>query len=235
VNEDGFPNGARLTPVPDLFFSEYLQDRLSPLALKVFLHLLWRIHRRPVGHPPAARVSGLAADETLRRGLAQSEDPDAGSALGGALTELEDASLVLTVKSPGDEGPDTWLFVNSEEGRRELERWHEKGSVLTDEPMLAARGSLDRATVFALYEENIGMLTPMMAEELAGAQEKYPDDWLADAFKIAVEHNARSWAYVKGVLERWGRDGREDEADRRGAQAARERDIEGPYSSYVEH
>lgn len=61
--------------------------------------------------------------------------------------------------------------------------------------------------IFALYEQNIGPLTPMLAEKLKDAEEDYPPEWVPEAFKIAIENNARNWAYVKAILERWKVDG----------------------------
>ena len=61
-----------------------------------------------------------------------------------------------------------------------------------------------------LYEQNIGMLTPMIADELRDAERHYPAEWIADAFREAVELNKRSWRYVVRILERWRVEGRKD-------------------------
>ena len=34
--------------------------------------------------------------------------------------------------------------------------------------------------------------------------------WIVDAFQIAVEHNARNWRYIRSILERWAREGKDD-------------------------
>ena len=64
--------------------------------------------------------------------------------------------------------------------------------------------------IFALYEDNIGMLSPIIADELKLAEEAYPHEWIEDAFRRAVVQNKRSWRYVAAILERWEREGRSD-------------------------
>lgn len=63
--------------------------------------------------------------------------------------------------------------------------------------------------VFALYEQNIGMITPMMAEELKEAEKLYPPQWIEEAFKEAVTLNKRSWKYIARILERWASEGKD--------------------------
>jgi DnaD/phage-associated family protein len=63
--------------------------------------------------------------------------------------------------------------------------------------------------VFALYEQNIGMIAPMIAEELKEAEKIYPPQWIEEAFKEAVTLNKRSWRYIARILERWASEGKD--------------------------
>ena len=73
----------------------------------------------------------------------------------------------------------------------------------------AAAGPEARAAgVFQLYEDAIGPVPPALAEELAEAEAEVPGEWLAEAFNQAVARNARSWSYVRTILDRWQREGR---------------------------
>jgi DNA replication protein len=63
--------------------------------------------------------------------------------------------------------------------------------------------------IFAIYEENIGMITPMIAEELKEAEKLYPSQWIEEAFKEAVTLNKRSWKYIARILERWASEGKD--------------------------
>ena len=59
-----------------------------------------------------------------------------------------------------------------------------------------------------MYEDNIGLLTPIIAQELKDAELTYPADWIEDAFREAVSYNKRNWRYVQRILEKWAANGR---------------------------
>ena len=69
--------------------------------------------------------------------------------------------------------------------------------------------------IFAIYEQNIGMLTPMIAEELKEAEKLYPPQWIEEAFREAVTLNKRSWKYIARILERWASEGKDSGEHRR--------------------
>ena len=62
--------------------------------------------------------------------------------------------------------------------------------------------------IFKLYENTVGMLTPMMADELRQAEKDYPAEWLPEAFLKAEKANVRKWTYIRAILENWKTDGR---------------------------
>ena len=63
--------------------------------------------------------------------------------------------------------------------------------------------------IFALYEQNIGIIQPLIAEELKEADKLYPPQWIEEAFKEAVALNKRSWRYIARILERWASEGKD--------------------------
>ena len=67
----------------------------------------------------------------------------------------------------------------------------------------APRIEAERPTVFRLYEQNIGPLTPLVAQRLLDALEVYPAGWIEDAVAEAVGYNKRSWRYISRILENW--------------------------------
>jgi DnaD/phage-associated family protein len=91
----------------------------------------------------------------------------------------------------------------------------------------------ERPNIFRLYEENVGPLTPLMADVLREAEKVYPVNWLEEAFSIAVQRNARSWRFVEAVLKRWKEEGR-DEQDRRDVKKDRRRYDEGEFADFIE-
>lgn len=72
-----------------------------------------------------------------------------------------------------------------------------------------------RPSVFQLYEQNIGPLTPLLAEKIAEALEEYPVEWVQDAIEEAVSYGKRHWRYIQRILERWAAEGRETASTRR--------------------
>ena len=69
--------------------------------------------------------------------------------------------------------------------------------------------------IFTLYEQNIGMITPMIAEELKEAEKLYPPQWIEEAFREAVTLNKRIWRYIARILERWASEGKDSGEHRR--------------------
>jgi len=62
---------------------------------------------------------------------------------------------------------------------------------------------VERPNIFVLYEQNIGLLTPLIADQLKDAADQYPQEWIEAAFREAVQHNKRNWSYISAILRRW--------------------------------
>lgn len=63
------------------------------------------------------------------------------------------------------------------------------------------------ATISTCYEQNIGMLTPKIADELRDLSREYSAEWFSEAVSEACRSNARRLNYVTRILERWKVDG----------------------------
>ncbi len=91
---------------------------------------------------------------------------------------------------------------------------------------------VERSNIFTLYEQNIGALTPLVADMLTGAEKEYPPDWLQEAFEIAVARNVRNWKYVEAILKRWKEKGRDEGKDQQDAVKDFKRYTEGEFSEF---
>ena len=78
-------------------------------------------------------------------------------------------------------------------------------SVLPDE----AAVRIQRPNVFVLYEQNVGTLTPMIAEQLRDMEKSYAPEWINEAFEIAIGSNKRHLRYIQNILKRWETQGRD--------------------------
>ena len=88
--------------------------------------------------------------------------------------------------------------------------------------------------IFALYEQNIGMIAPMIAEELKEAERIYPSQWIEEAFKEAVALNKRSWRYIARILERWTSEGKDSGEYKRDIKTDRpDKYVKGKYGHLV--
>lgn len=76
----------------------------------------------------------------------------------------------------------------------------------------APQVAIDPPNVFRLYEQNIGPLTPIIADHLTLAAGEYPAAWIEDAIGEAVSYNKRNWRYILKILENWRQSGRPAES-----------------------
>jgi DnaD/phage-associated family protein len=68
------------------------------------------------------------------------------------------------------------------------------------------------AQVVKAYEENIGLVTSLIADTLKSAVDDYGAGWTVEAIGIAVKAEKRFWRYVEGILKKWKRDGKDTPA-----------------------
>lgn len=224
----GFPDGpVRMTPLPSPFFSELLPkiDHLG--ELKITLYAFWVFSRQ----------EGLFHYLTL---TAMKKDADLLAALeGGGKSGIQalDESLqravgrgTLVAVRVSDAGEECF-FLNSPHGRAAAEALA-RGEWKPDEIPVGELW-VERPNIFALYEQNIGALTPMLAEILRDAEKEYPAGWIEEALRLAVEHNARSWKYVAAILSRWKKEGKGGKKPP--SEEDRKRYVEGEYADFIEH
>jgi DnaD/phage-associated family protein len=208
----GFPTGdVRYTPLPDQFFSELLPAIGDLAELKVTLHVLWLLHRQK-GYPRYVSGNQLRGDATLLKGL-QKADETALDALERGLEGAVARGTLLQLTTWQRRGIETiadqWYFLNNPEGRRACSEVKEGVLQLDVHIVPSMPSSEERPSIYDLYEQYIGLLSPIMAQELAEATEMYPARWIEQAFEIAVERGVRRWRYVRGILERWRREGKD--------------------------
>jgi DnaD/phage-associated family protein len=229
----GFPDGkTRLTRIPAAFFSEILPQIDHLGELKVTLYIFWFFERQE-SNPRYASLEELVADERLLSALGNS--PEASrAALQDALEQAVQRGTLLSVKTLSSLGTDTYYFLNSPRGRAAV-RTLQNGEWAPPSGARALASLADeRPNVFRLYEENLGPLTPLIAEELQAAEREFPAAWIEDAIRIAVKRNARNWRYVEAILRSWQEKGR-DEEDRRESEKDSRRYIEGEFGDFIKH
>ncbi len=206
----GFVAGSRATVLPTAFFTEVLPGIEDEAELRVTLYLFYALGRRK-GYPRFVTRSELEALAPLAESLAPlpgeiAENLDRG--LG--LAAQRGTFLTLQVER---EGRSDGLFLLNTPGDRRAFQQILSGQLEVGRPLPrpAEPPAPERHNVFQLYEENIGPITPLVAEELREAEQLYPVEWIEEALKEAAVLNKRSWRYAARILERWAMEGRQGE------------------------
>ena len=204
----GFPRRVRVVPVPAPMLGSLLAEIDDLAELKCTLRAIALLSRKR-GHPRFVTLREMQADESLARAI-PTDDGDKTAdlierALGGAVKRGTLAFAI--VGAAASRQP---IFgLNSELDRNALEKLaQEPPEWLKRDTEPPAIHPSERPNVFELYEQNIGILSPMIADALREAEDMYPEEWIQDAVDEAVKQNKRSWRYVSAILERWERDGR---------------------------
>jgi len=217
IGFSGFPDGkVGLTNIPDLFFSELLPIIEDLSELKVTLYAFWSLSQKE-GSVRFLRMADFIGDKLFLDGM--------GSTQSAALKSLEEGIelavargtfLMVTADTP--DGSIELLFLNTEKGRALVDgvisgEW--RPDLEDGQPTTLM---VNRPNIYVVYEQNIGTLTPMIADQLRDAEKTYPYSWIEEAVQLAVENNVRKWSYVSSILERWRQEGKRDGISRRDSQ-----------------
>jgi DNA replication protein len=214
----GFSDSENFSQVPDSFFHRQLKEIDDLAELKVTLYSLWRIEHT----------------EGSFRALCQADfEPEA--------VGLRPEEIALGLEKAVQRGSllraehetEVFYFLNSPRGCAAAESfrrgdWRASNHTRSVPPT-------ERPNIFKLYEENVGPLTPLIADALRDAEETYPPEWLNEAIEIAVKNNKRNLRYVEAILKRWKEEGHAQKQGRRDTEKDRRKYIEGEYADYIEH
>lgn len=204
ANFTGFTSNESFTPIPDTLF--HMLGEIKDLnELKLTLYVIWRIEHME-GAFRQICVSEIIEDEQFMRSSSQ-EDVESG------LTMAVERGILLEVPHPDG----VFYFLNSPRGRASAEAMRQGNWRASGRPSLPPR---EIPNIFKLYEENIGPLTPLIADTLKDAETEYTADWVADAIEHALKQNVRNWKYIDAILRRWKEEGRGEKQNRRNAEAS---------------
>ena len=210
----GFTRDTLYTPVPNPFFGPLLEEIQDQAELKVSLRALWLLHRKR-GWPRMIAQQELLNDVTLTRSFtAAGHDPSEEILRGLRLAVARRTLLIHRIVA--NDAAQQFYLLNTDSNRNALARL-ESGAIIDsveDNENVAENVAIeapqgDKPNIFTMYEENVGMLSPILAEELKEAEDLYPWQWVCDAFEIAVAENKRSWRYIATILRRWAAEGKD--------------------------
>lgn len=194
----GFNKNVQYVPVPAPVFDSILEEITNISELKLMLRIIWliQIYNRK---PPLITEAEIISDKIVSKTIGP---PNVIQEL---ISTLESHGIISSSIKKTDHLK--VIFLNSEKIRNQIM----KSDILLQENQPDPwNGNSDIPNIYLIYEQNIGIITPHIAELLKESENLYPIDWIEDAIKQASVQNKRSWAYVSSILNRWEIEGKDN-------------------------
>ncbi len=233
----GFPDQKMLAViVPDLFFVDLLPqiDDLAELKLTVYFFWLLNEQEGPLRYVRGndmrcdqQLLTSLSVESDLRSPLAALEDALERAVSRNTLirmdVESDNCDERTRLNGQGEHGDENspvaeaerrvedWYFLNTAKGRQSVAairqgKLAELQGIVPEE----ARLHVERPNVFVLYEQNFGLMTAMIADQLRDLERSYPPEWITEAMEIALLNNKRHLNYIRAILRRWETEGKDE-------------------------
>ena len=213
-------------PVPGAFFNDLLPVIENMDELRLTLYAFWYLHGQPA-EPRFMRQSDLLKDARLMQMLGK-DFAEQQSRLQQALDLTVERGSLLRAGYKED----SLYFLHTERGAAAHAGLMQGAWNPDTVDQMPIHLQPERPNIYALYEQNIGPLTPLIAETLLDAENTYPLEWIEDALRMAVIKNVRNWKYVEAILASWKEKGR-DGTNKRSTEENRPRDSEGKFADFI--
>lgn len=199
---DGFPlaDDYAVTRVPNTVLGRVLAGVEDVGVIKLIFRAVWLLERQS-GYPRIISVEQLRTDRVVSVVFGDA------SAFDRALGYAVECGILVRIWVDGVER----LMLNTESARRASTEVGVNGESDEEDGWDSPAVRSVEANAFRAYEENIGVLSPMIRESILSSLEDFTDEEITEAIRIAVENESRSWSFVSGVLRRWAREGVPDE------------------------
>jgi DnaD/phage-associated family protein len=219
VSFAGFPSRTQATAIPNAFFSDVMPLLQGDHEALVVALYAFNVLLKKRGFPRYVTAADLAAEPAMATYFGD-------DTVAAAESGLERLCGFGVLRSLSADGATVLYFLNAPADRRGMDTMRAHGA--TEVPPDLRRAAPRQAGVYQLYEQLVGTVSPLIADELAEAEQLYPREWMERAFREAAAQNARSWRYVSRILERWATEG-PDHAKVDGDAAADDRYFRGRY------
>jgi DnaD/phage-associated family protein len=225
-------SGFSIDPVsislPDEFIQHVLPGVDSLIELKLTLVCIWRMGQMEMTFPYLT-LQELLEDPLVQTCLENNEDMR--QQVEKILQQAANRGVLLIAKNTDD-----WIILlNTPKGRTAYEAIQKGLWTAFDKNEIHVGGTQVRPNIYTLYEQNIGPLTPLIADSLRDMEDTYTAEWIEEAFRIAIEMNKRNLKYINAILNRWQEEGRDERRDRRSAQKGERKYTDGKFSDIIEH
>jgi len=221
-------DSSRMVPVPSQFFSELLALIDNFNEMRVTLFALGFIGQSG-DYANCILMQDFTNDSRLMASLGNNPK-EANASLRDGLEKAVQRGPLLRIAGADTPSQQTYFFLNTPRGRSSAQAL-QRGELTPSTASSAINTTKERPNLFALYEANIGALTPMIAETLKDAEKNYQAEWVEEAMKIAVQNNIRRWRYVEAILKSWKEEGHHG-GDQQNAQEDYRRYVKGKFGQF---
>lgn len=214
--------------IPESFVVEHLQKIKDPDLFKLLLYIFWRFNKTQ-NQVNFINLETILNDEIFCENFGRNAD-EIKERVSELLSLALKMEILIYCHHPEQAKIDLYFYNSSK--NKEIIELIETGDIeikdLKDITLISIRPN-----IFKLYEENIGPLTPLIAETLEDASNNFSEHWIKEAIQIAVENNVRRWNYIKAILDRWQEEGKNARRDQKHTQEDREKYLKGKYSDLI--
>ena len=193
-----FKKNVKYIPIPAPVFNTLLESLSNISEMKLMLRIMWllQVYNRK---PPFITESEIMTDKLISKLIGTPHK------IKGTLVQLESYGIIKSSTQKSDDHK--IIYLNSESIRERIEK-----SDLNVESTEADQweNNHDVINIYSFYEQNIGIITPHVAELIKEAENLYPVEWIEDAIKQSLVQNKRNWAYISSILNRWKIEGRDN-------------------------
>ena len=206
MTSSNIPKDIRYTPTPNLVFGKLLNQIDDINDLKFILRIIWMINQiKRV--PKYVTIEEIMADKIVHAIInTKSNTPTHATCL-SMIKNPQFSNLLICHEICTSKSTNTAVAFNTSRNKTMLNKTK---NLDKSDSVFQPDGDVSKEShnIFKLYEDNIGTLNPIIADELKIAETTYPDTWITSAFKESVLRNKRSWNYIKTILENWHREGK---------------------------
>lgn len=227
----GFPPGKlESIKIPKLFFIEGLHLLNSTDEIKIILFFFWALNAQD-SSIRYLQEEEIFESEILKTGLGME---DFAKRVNNVLTQVVQNGFLLR-GHPKRNKIITLYFLNTARGRAALEALiNGSWQPCETDHLPPENACTSKKTIYEIYEENIGPLTPLLAEDIKEAGEEYSIQWVKEAIHLAVQGNVRRWRYIEGILRSWKKEGKNANTRRSNSENSRING-KGEFDDFIQH
>ncbi len=232
----GLPARIDFSAIPAYYINLIMPYVNDMAELKLSLHLFRLLYRKNT-RPQYVSFEELLGDPAVVESMKDAGDT-VNKQIEAALSKAADRGIFLMLEVDVQGKRERIIFVNDPDNRQAVESIKNGTLKLSCNNIQVSpvQASEQLPEVFSYYEENIGLLTPLIVDEIRLAEQTYPKQWIIEAIKEAALNNKRSWRYISRILERWLSEGKTHGAHRQDYQQEDpSKYTRGKYQRFVQH